>query len=202
MSESIRTFIAMELSELAKARIEQAIGSMKSQGLSGVRWVKPDGMHLTLKFLGGIAPPMAEKVTQAIQEACQGAKPFNLALSHTGAFPNLERPRVLWVGLSGDLEPLRELHGQIESQILRLGFPAETRRFSPHVTLGRVRDGVSSRERRLIGETLGRITVEDVPPWRVETVNLMKSTLTPAGAIYTPLTKTLLSQVLSVDCDG
>ena len=195
MSESIRTFIAVELSEQAKARIEQAIDSMKSQGLSGVRWVKPEGMHLTLKFLGEITPPMVDKVTQALKEACQRVKPFNLALSHTGAFPNLERPRVLWVGLTGDLEPLHELQGRIEARMQRLGFFSENRRFSPHVTLGRVRDGTRPGDRYRIGEALGRVAVEDVPSWQVETVNLMRSTLTPAGAIYTPLAKISLPKV-------
>ena len=155
--------------------------------------MRPEGIHLTLKFLGGIAPPMVEKVTQALEEACRGVKPFDLVLSHTGAFPNAERPRVLWVGLSGDLGSLAELQTRVESRMQRLGFPAETRRFSPHVTLGRVRDNTRTPERRRIGEAFDRIEVEDVPSWRVETVNLMQSTLMPTGAVYTALAKTPLA---------
>jgi len=193
MSETVRTFIAIELSPQARACLAQAIQSMKDQGTQGVRRVRTEGLHLTLKFLGGITPPMVEKVTQALKGACRGVKSFDLALSQTGAFPNAERPRVLWIGLSGDLDPLTELQTRIESRMQRLGFPAETRRFSPHVTLGRVRDNTRTPERRRIGEAFGRIEVENVPSWRVETVNLMKSTLMPTGAVYTVLAKISLA---------
>jgi 2'-5' RNA ligase len=189
MSEAVRTFIAVELSPQARACLAQAIQSMKEQGVQGVRWVRPEGLHLTLKFLGGIAPPMVEKVTQGLKEACQGVKPFDLALSHTGAFPNAERPRVLWIGLSGGLGPLMDIQSRIEDQMQRLGFPTETRSFSPHVTLGRVRDNAGSPGRLRIGEAFKEVKVEDVPPWGIETVDLMKSTLMPSGAVYTTLAK-------------
>jgi 2'-5' RNA ligase len=193
MSESVRTFIAVELSPQARTYLAQAVQSMKEQGLQGVRWVRPEGIHLTLKFLGGIPLPMVEKVAQALKEACRGISPFELALSKTGAFPNVERPRVLWIGLSGDLDPLAELQKRIESRMQRLGFPPETRGFSPHVTLGRVRDNTRTPERRRIGEVFGKVQAEDVPSWSVETVNLMKSTLMPSGAIYTALAKISLA---------
>ena len=193
MSEPVRTFIAVELSPQARAYLAQTIQSMKDQGTQSVRWVRPEGIHLTLKFLGGIPLPMVEKVTQALKEACRGVKSFDLALSQTGAFPNAERPRVLWIGLSGDLDPLAELQTRIASRMQRLEFPAETRRFSPHVTLGRVRDNTGTPERRRIGEALGKVEVKDEPSWRVEMVNLMKSTLMPTGAVYTALAKISLA---------
>jgi len=202
VSELIRAFIAVELPEEARRRLFQAIELAGGQGLSGVRWVRPEGMHLTLKFLGEIAPSMVERVTEALQAACQGAGPFQLALSHVGAFPDLRMPRVLWVSLSGELEPLRELQGRIESAMQRLGFPAERRRFSPHITLGRVRDGVSPGQRRRVGDAFGKTSVEGASPWHVEGVSLMRSTLTPEGAIYDHLSQIALPQVLPENGNG
>ncbi len=202
MSELIRAFIAVELPEEARRRLSQAIDLVGGQGLSGVRWVRPEGMHLTLKFLGEIAPSMVERVTEALQEACQGAGPFQLALSHVGAFPDLRMPRVLWVSLSGELGHLGELQGRIESAMQRLGFPAERRRFSPHITLGRVRDGVSPGQRRRIGEAFGEMSVEGTSPWHVDGVSLVRSTLTPEGAIYDHLSRIALPQVLPENGNG
>jgi 2'-5' RNA ligase len=184
MSELVRAFIAVELSEEARAALGRAIRSMEVKGLRGVRWVRSDAMHLTLKFLGEIPPAMVEKVLQALNEACAGTAPLKLGMTGTGAFPDLARPRVLWVGLSGELDALKALQGRVESHMQRLGFQAEARGFSPHVTLGRVRDDVSQQERARIGEVLGRVKLEAVPSWQVVSVNLMKSTLTPDGAIY------------------
>jgi 2'-5' RNA ligase len=150
-------------------------------------------MHLTLKFLGDITSEMAERVTDALRQACSETRPFGLALSGTGAFPSMSNPRVLWVGLSGDLGPLGAMQERIELGMERLGFEREARGFSPHVTLGRVREGVRPEERRRIAEALGRVDVSGVAPWRVESVNLMRSTLTPAGAVYDRLAEVRLT---------
>lgn len=193
MSETIRAFIAAGLSEQAKAVLARAIWEMEGRGLTGVRWVKPDGMHLTLKFLGDITSEMAERVIGALRLACSETRPFALALSRTGAFPSLSSPRVLWVGLTGDLEPLGALQERIELGLERLGFEREGRGFSPHVTLGRVREGVRPEERRRIAEVLAHVSVSGVAPWRVASVDLMRSTLTAAGAVYDRLAEVRLT---------
>jgi len=189
MRDSLRAFIAVDMSDEARGRLVQAIDSLSSLGLSGVRWVKPEGMHLTLKFLGDIDPSLVEKVTEAIELAARDTKPFMLSLSQPGGFPTLGDPRVLWVGLVGDLERLYSLQRAVESQMQRLGFPPEKRRFSPHVTLGRVREGTRVGERHRIGNAFSRIAVDDVSAWRVGAVHLMRSTLTPTGAIYSQLAR-------------
>lgn len=189
MRDSLRAFIAVDMSDEARGRLAQAIDSLSSLGLSGVRWVKPEGMHLTLKFLGDIDPSLVEKVTEAIELAARDTKPFMLSLSQPGGFPTLGDPRVLWVGLVGDLERLYSLQRAVESQMQRLGFPREKRRFSPHVTLGRVREGTRVGERHRIGDAFSRIAVDDVSAWRVGAVHLMRSTLTPTGAIYSQLAR-------------
>ena len=192
--ESLRAFISVHMSDEARERLVQAIDSLSRLGLSGVRWVRPEGMHVTLKFLGNIDPSMVEKVTEAIKLAARDTKPFALALSQPGGFPTLGDPRVLWVGLAGDLEPLCSLQRAVESQMRRLSFPREKRRFSPHITLGRVREGTRVGERHRIGDAFSRIGVDDVSPWRVGTVHLMRSTLTPAGAIYSRLAQVSLGE--------
>jgi len=200
--ESLRAFISVEMSDEARERLAQAIDSLSRLGLSGVRWVKPEGMHLTLKFLGDIDPSLVEKVTEAIELAARDTEPFMLSLSQPGGFPTLGDPRVLWVGLVGDLERLYSLQRAVESQMQRLGFSAEKRRFSAHVTVGRVREGTRVGERRRIGDAFSRIAVDDVSAWRVEAVHLMRSILTPAGAIYTRLLGIPLAEVLPENWGG
>lgn len=193
MRESLRAFIAVDTSEEARLRLVQAIDSLSRQGFSGVRWVRPEGMHLTLKFLGDIAPSMVGKVTEAIELAVRGVKPFTLSLSQPGGFPNLGDPRVLWVSLVGDLDRLYALQRAVESQLQRLGFSPEKRRFRPHITVGRVRQGTRVEERHRLGDAFSRIAVDDVAPWQVGAVHLMRSTLTPTGAIYSRLTRVALA---------
>ena len=190
VSERIRSFIAVDLSGEARAELAATVESLNRRGLSGVRWVRDEGMHLTLKFLGEIDSAMVPKVIDGLNTACRETKPFTLSLDSVGAFPNLQRPRVLWVGLAGDLETLGGLQRNVESRMERLGFPAERRRFNPHVTLGRVRDNVRSPDRTRIGEAVAEASIGKVPSWEVRSVRLMRSTLAPSGAVYTCLAET------------
>ena len=194
MTESIRAFIAVGLSDQAKGCLAQAINSLSSLGLSGVRWVRPGAMHATMKFLGNIDHRMVEKVTEGVKLAVQGSEPFTFDLFRTGAFPSLNNPRVLWVSLGGDVDRLCTLQQAVEAQMRHLGFAPEKRRFSPHVTLGRVRERTRPGERRRIGDAFSQLSVDDVVPWRVGAVELMRSTLAPTGAIYDALARIALAE--------
>jgi len=188
-SEEIRSFIAIELPEEAK----EGLSSLKKELERGehkfVKWVNPWGIHLTLKFLGNIPSKRVKEITEAIKEAAQGISPFHLEISGLGAFPSLRQTRVFWVGIGGEVDKLSRLQQNIDSALATLGFAKEERSFMPHLTLARIRQGASPPERRSFGELVDSINFEDKYPIKVEAISLMKSQLTPTGAIYTCLTR-------------
>ncbi len=119
---------------------------------------------------------------------------FHLALGGTGVFPNPHRTQIVWVGLSGVLEPLLALQKNIEAEVSPLGYPTEARPFSPHLTLGRVRDYASPGQRQSLGELVTGTHFENSPPFEVTSVSLMKSELSRSGATYTQLASTPLKR--------
>jgi 2'-5' RNA ligase len=183
----IRSFIAIELSEEAKEGLARLRKELERDEHKFVKWVDPGGIHLTLKFLGNIPSKRVTEITKAIEEAARGISPFHLEISGLGAFPSLRQARVLWVGIGGEVDKLSRLQQNIDSTLAVLGFAKEERPFVPHLTLARIRQGASPPERRSFGELVGSTTFEDKYPVEVEAVRLMRSQLTPAGAIYTCL---------------
>ena len=183
----LRAFIAIHLSQEARLQLSDTISSLGSEIPNGVRWVDPEGIHLTLKFLGDIDPGLVEDVLRAMEQAASGSLPFQLYLNELGVFPNHRRPRVLWAGLGGDLDALGALQEKLEAAMSRLNFPRERRTFNPHLTLGRVRDGVSDVVRQRVGAVVSRVSLDGAGPWPVNGVHLMRSNLTPDGAVYSSL---------------
>lgn len=181
----VRAFIAVDISREARDTLAQAVNSLKERGVPGVRWVNPEGIHLTLKFLGEIDPGLLDKISSGLERAAQGTRPFKLCLSGIGAFPNAASPRVIWVGIKGELDLLRELQGRVDQEMhTGGGFGKERRSFTPHLTLGRLRDNVSGEERRRAGKALAEVALGSEVSWQVTEVKLMRSTLTPPGAVY------------------
>jgi len=185
--EQIRSFIAIELPEEAKEGLARLRKELDRDEHKFVKWVDPGGIHLTLKFLGNIPSKRITEITEAIKEAAQGISPFHLEISGLGAFPSLRQARVLWVGIGGEVDELSRLQQNIDSALAALGFAKEERSFVPHLTLARIRQGASPPERRSFGELVGSTIFEDKYHVEVEAINLMRSQLTPAGAIYTCL---------------
>jgi 2'-5' RNA ligase len=185
--EQIRSFIAIELSEEAKRGLAKLKEELERDEQKFVKWVDPGGIHLTLKFLGNIPAKRVAEITKAIGKAAQGISPFHLEISGLGTFPSLRQARVFWVGVGGDVNKLSELQQSIDSALAALGFAKEERPFVPHLTLARIREGASPLERRIFGELVGSTIFEDKYPVEVEAIRLMRSQLTPAGAIYTCL---------------
>ncbi|MDH4068337.1 MAG: RNA 2',3'-cyclic phosphodiesterase [Dehalococcoidia bacterium] len=185
--EQIRSFIAIELSEEAKKGLAGLRKELERDEHRFVKWVDPGGIHLTLKFLGNIHSKRATEIAEAMKKATQGIPPFLLEISGLGAFPSLKQARVFWVGVSGELDKLSELQKNIDSALAAMGFAKEERPFVPHLTLARIREGASPSERTSFGELVGSTVFEDKYPVKVEGVRLMRSQLTPAGAIYTCL---------------
>jgi len=186
-SEEIRSFIAIELPEEAKEGLARLKKELERDEHKFVKWVGPGGIHLTLKFLGNIPFTRVTEITEAVEEAAKGISPFHLEISGLGAFPSLRQARVFWVGIGGEVDKLSKLQQNIDSALAALGFAKEERYFVPHLTLARIRQGASPLERRSFGELVGSTIFEDKYHIKVEAISLMRSQLTPAGAIYTCL---------------
>ncbi len=182
--EQIRSFVAIELPEEARKGLARLRKELERDEQRFVKWVEPGGIHLTLKFLGNIPARRVVEITEAIRKAVQGVSPFHLEISGIGAFPSLRQARVLWVGVGGEVDKLSRLQQDIDSALARLGFAKEERPFVPHLTLARIREGTSPQERKRFGELVGFAVFEDSYPIEVEAIKLMRSQLTPAGAIY------------------
>jgi 2'-5' RNA ligase len=185
--EQIRSFIAIELPREAKEGLARLKKELERDEHRFVKWVDPGGIHLTLKFLGNIPSKRVTGIAGAIEETAQGIPPFHLEISGLGAFPSLKQVRVFWVGIGGELDKLSRLQQNIDSALAALGFAKEERSFVPHLTLARIRQGASPPERRNFGELVGSTIFEDKYHVEVEAISLMRSQLTPAGAIYTRL---------------
>ena len=190
----IRSFIAIEI----PMELKTALGSFRSEMISAsssfVKWVSPGSIHITLKFLGNISPDRVEKITEAIGQACEGMDSFNLESDELGGFPNLGQPRVLWVGIHGEIEKIKLLQSRIDGHLVDLGFKREEREFTPHITLARIRDKAGSLDRRKLGELVTRRTFDFRCKIRVDGVNLMRSQLLPGGAVYTCLSVVKLNK--------
>jgi len=185
--EQIRSFIAIELPEEVREGLSGLRNAINRDEHRFVKWVSPDGIHLTLKFLGNITAKRVTEITEAIEEATREISPFHLEISGLGAFPSLKHTRVFWVGISGEVDTLSKLQQNIDSALAVSGFVKEERPFVPHLTLARIRPGASPLERRNFGELVDSTIFEDKYHIQVEAVSLMRSQLTPAGAVYTRL---------------
>lgn len=182
--EQIRSFVAIELPEEAKRGLARLRRELERDEHRFVKWVDPEGIHLTLKFLGNVPSKRLAEITEAIAKATQGVWLFHLEIHGIGAFPSRKQPRVLWVGIGGEVDKLTRLQQSIDSALAALGFAKEERHFVPHLTLARVREGASPADRKGFGELLSSTILEEKYPIEVEAVRLMRSQLTPAGAIY------------------
>lgn len=182
--EQIRSFIAIELPDELKAELSRLQVKLKSGNVGGVRWVDPRSIHLTLKFLGDVSIDKVNEIAEAMGIAAQGISPFNLVVNGLGAFPDLKRVQVIWVGVGGDLDKLAQLQQGIDSSLDLLGFSPEERLFTPHLTLARLRSGVMNSERQVLGELIAKTKFQSDCAIEVDHINLMKSELTREGAIY------------------
>ncbi len=191
--EQIRSFVAIELTEEVKAQLGSIQESLKDKGIADVvRWVKPDGIHLTLQFLGNVPEDGVKEISLAVADAARGVAPFDLAFATLGCFPSASRPNVLWVGVEGDTDTLVGLQANIQARLARLGYPPEKRKYTPHLTLGRVARHIGDGDRRRVGTLIGSHSIEPLGGMEVRQVCLMRSQLSPAGARYSRLSAAAL----------
>ncbi len=179
----IRSFLAADVPPALRESIVCASEKLRSSA-TDVKWLKPEAIHLTLKFLGNIEEEQIEPIVAAISRVIANQEPLVLKAEGIGVFPNLKRPRVIWVGLVGDTERLITIQTKIELSLSDLGFPAEKRPFSPHLTLGRIRSDKRITDLVRNIQELEGITFA---PFTVTELVLYRSILQRDGAIYTPL---------------
>jgi 2'-5' RNA ligase len=179
----IRAFIAIEIDPATVRRIAAAIEQLKPRS-AGIRWVGAGNFHLTLKFLGNIDENKIEPIGAALADALRPFPRLTINAKGLGVFPNPKRPRVLWVGLVGS--QLLSLQAKVESALTPLGFAPEEKTFTPHLTIGRWRQGERA-DRTLekeLGQELGKWSDCEFGATSIDEVILFQSDLKPAGAIY------------------
>ena len=177
----MRTFIAIELPGDLKQAIARVQDQLRGSGASA-NWTRPEGIHLTLKFLGEVPDVRALEIIAAMEGASQGIGRLSIAVEGAGAFPNAKVPRVLWLGVKGDIEKLAKLQVAVEDAMERLGFEREDRKFSPHLTLARIR---FPRPRDNWPNVIEGIRDVKLGSFEAGHLSLMKSELRREGAVYT-----------------
>ena len=183
MSDTIRAFIAFKLPENIISSIRKIQEDIKSYAFK-VRWVKPENIHLTLKFLGDINSTDIEKVSETIINTVNGHTPVSLAVKGTGVFPGIKRPRVIWVGLTGQIEKLAGMQKDIEENLEELGFPREKRPFRGHLTLGRIKGKIDPKK---LMDTMKKFEKFESELFIADKIFLFKSDLKSTGSVYTEL---------------
>jgi 2'-5' RNA ligase len=191
--EILRTFVALELDEALRRSLVSLQNRLKRQTPSGsVKWVAPEGMHLTLKFLGDTPSERIPEIVSALHEACSPYPSFCLTLEGRGCFPNFRQPRVIWVAIRDENRALSRLQSAVEAYVAPLGWPTEARGFTPHLTLGRVSRSAERGEIAAVGQAVESAVIEELGRQRVDRVKLIRSDLRPTGAVYTTLAEVVL----------
>jgi 2'-5' RNA ligase len=185
---NIRTFIAIEIPAAVRKRISEVQNEFQKEN-ERISWTKPENIHVTLKFLGDVEENKIDAIASVVQKTAKNIQSFNVKVKNLGAFPNLRRARVLWVGLENATAELTQIAEGMETGLSQLGFPEEERKFSPHLTIGRVKSALSTR----FVEKFQNYAFEG-GEFQVEEIVVMKSDLRPSGAIYTPLRKVRLKE--------
>lgn len=195
--ERIRVFIAVDLSEHALEKVRVHVDHLKTGISAGIDWVNPTSMHITLVFIGNVETQRIPAICQAINGATDCMYPFRVWFNEIGAFPNINRPRVIWLGMQHVPSELASLHTKIIEELRSVNFLIETRpRFTPHITLGRI---IKRAHRDIYGANIGQVLenyeLSDGIPAGIDKVRLFRSDIGKAGVVYSPIYTRLLSDM-------
>jgi 2'-5' RNA ligase len=179
----MRLFIAIEIPDPVKKELTVVQGRLRGAGVDA-SWTRAEGMHLTLKFLGEVSEQRVPEIMSSLRMATEGIGPLGFSVSGVGTFPNPIKARVVWIGLAGDTDKLARLQVAVENAMFLLGMAREERKFTPHLTLGRIKY-IRSRDRW--AKTLEEVKDISLPGFEATSVSLMKSELKPSGAVYTEM---------------
>lgn len=190
----LRAFIAIEIPLPIRQAVCSLTSNLQKELNSLVRWVPMENMHLTLKFLGDVSSTNLDMVTQMISAEADLFECFEIHLDGLGSFPNLKRARVLFIGIRAPAV-LSALHRGIESAAKRLGYESEERDFSPHLTIGRVKQNIAAPEQQTIRHALEGTKIASLGTAKIDSVHLYKSDLKPTGSVYTRLYSAPLKKI-------
>ncbi|MEW6615623.1 MAG: RNA 2',3'-cyclic phosphodiesterase [Thermodesulfobacteriota bacterium] len=179
----IRSFLAIELPKEIISRLSEIQNILKSSE-PHVKWVRPESIHLTLKFFGNIEEKTVDDISQVLKKVTAKISAFVINVKDIGVFPNMSRPRVIWVGVESSGRTLDVLHKETEDSLKKIGFEPEGREFSAHLTLGRIK---SLKNKTKLAEQIEKLKGCEAGSFRVENLFLFKSDLRPTGAVYTKL---------------
>lgn len=189
----IRTFIALEIpANLQKELDKISVSLQRELKELPLRWVRTENIHLTLKFIGETPQEKVDEIAAVVKSQAANVAPFEIALDHFGVFPDLRKPLVLWVGVQAP-QNLAQLQHFLEAELAAVGFPAEQRKFSPHLTLARVRRDHRIANLKRIGEVMARATVDSKTVGHIDSVTLFRSDMNPGGSVYNPLSRSPLT---------
>ncbi|MCH8313393.1 MAG: RNA 2',3'-cyclic phosphodiesterase [Nitrospinae bacterium] len=177
----LRLFLAIDVPNSVREKITEAQSFYKTLNLDAA-WVKPANMHLTVKFLGDTPSGLIPAIKDRMAEIAISTPPFSLTLGKMGVFPNVSRPRVLWIGLENREDHLGSLKTRVEKEMASLGFPPDKQKPVHHLTLGRIK---SSKNREDLKKALQSAQRIEMDPFEISSIQLIKSELTPKGSIYT-----------------
>lgn len=182
--KNIRAFLAIEPPEDILQKISGLQEKLKREISGRLSWTRPQGQHLTLKFFGDISREDINNINAAVQKRVVAEQKLNLKVEKLGVFPDARKPRVLWSGVTGDVERLINLHKKLDADFAALGFPAEDRSFKAHLTLARIKD---PRDIAGLSEALKKYDAFKAGEFIADKLFLFQSNLTPQGAVYTKL---------------
>ncbi len=181
-SAMVRCFVALELPEDVKSFVGAVASQLRRR--IDAKWVSAQGMHLTLKFLGDVPASAIPSIAKALEQPLTVTGPIQLKVEGLGCFPNVKRPRVIWLGITDPQSALQPLVQKIEESLAPLGFPCETRSFKPHLTLARMR---SARDLSKDLDVIMQRQIATGPFFSISSAVLFESVLKPQGAQYHPI---------------
>lgn len=188
----MRTFIAIELPQHITAALGNLQETLKLFKLN-IRWVRPENIHLTLKFLGDIPPDVVDPISRTLSESVRNYDPISLSAKGSGAFPGIKNPRVIWVGLSGQVSQLKMLQQTLAENLAALGYEKDKRTFKGHLTLGRIKGAVDPVK---LNAAFNEVMDFETEPFLVDRVFLFQSDLKPTGPVYTKIASAALAPSL------
>ncbi len=182
MPEMIRSFVAFDIEDKSLLRkLSEAQDKLVNTG-ANLKMVKPQNIHITMRFLGNVHPTMVDAIHEEMEEVA--FDPFDVELKGVGAFPNMKYLRVIWAGIQEGADELRNIFDQLEPRLRKLGFKPDSKGFSPHLTIARVRSGRNKSE---LARCVEELADHEFGVFRANCLRLKKSMLTPKGPVYSTL---------------
>lgn len=176
----MRAFIAIELPEGLQKKLSDFVEILKNPH-DKISWVSSKNIHLTLKFLGDVSIDDIESIKNIIQEVANRYSPFEAIVKEAGVFPSQRNPRVVWIGIENGKDNCRNIYTNLEDKLVSIGIPKEERDFTPHITIGRVK---YIKDINIFSNLITEHSEDLFGNLRVDSISLIKSTLTPEGAVY------------------